>query len=86
MGHGHHEPRHARGRLNRARSLFERFGFVAILIAYFSGPLRAPVAGAAAIAGMARWNFEMANIFFSTRLDRLCRWNWCGRRRNDRAK
>jgi membrane protein DedA with SNARE-associated domain len=36
----------------RARSLFERFGFVAILIAYFSGPLRAPVAGVAAIAGM----------------------------------
>jgi membrane protein DedA with SNARE-associated domain len=47
----------------RARSLFERFGFVAILIAYFSGPLRAPVAGVAAIAGMARWNFELANIF-----------------------
>jgi membrane protein DedA with SNARE-associated domain len=47
----------------RAGSLFERFGFVAILIGYFSGPLRAPVAGVAAIAGMTRWNFELANIF-----------------------
>jgi membrane protein DedA with SNARE-associated domain len=49
--------------MDRARWLFERFGFVAILIAYFSGPLRAPVAGVAAIAGMTRWNFELANIF-----------------------
>jgi membrane protein DedA with SNARE-associated domain len=47
----------------RARSLFERFGFVAILIAYFSGPLRAPVAVVAAIAGMTRWRFELANLF-----------------------
>jgi membrane-associated protein len=47
----------------RARALFERFGFAAILIGYFSGPLRAPVAGVAAIAGMKRWNFELANIF-----------------------
>jgi membrane-associated protein len=47
----------------RARWLFERFGFVAILIAYFSGPLRATVAGVAAIAGMTRVNFALANIF-----------------------
>jgi membrane-associated protein len=47
----------------RARSLFERFGFAAILIAYFSGPLRAPVAAVAAIAGMKRWSFELANLF-----------------------
>jgi membrane protein DedA with SNARE-associated domain len=47
----------------RARSLFEQFGFVAILIGYFSGPLRAPVAAVAAIAGMTRWNFELANLF-----------------------
>jgi membrane-associated protein len=47
----------------RARSLFERFGFAAILIAYFSGPLRAPVAVVAAIAGMKRWSFELANLF-----------------------
>jgi membrane-associated protein len=49
--------------MDHARSLFERFGFVAILIGYFSGPLRAPVAAVAAIAGMTRWNFELANIF-----------------------
>jgi membrane protein DedA with SNARE-associated domain len=49
--------------LVRAHWLFERFGFVAILIAYFSGPLRAPVAGVAAMARMSRWKFELANVF-----------------------
>jgi membrane-associated protein len=48
--------------MDQARSLFERFGFAAILIGYFSGPLRAPMAGVAAIAGMTRWNFELANL------------------------
>src|SRR5258708_2421989 len=47
--------------IERARTLFERYGFVSILIAYFSGPLRAPVASAAAIAGMRRRKFELAN-------------------------
>jgi len=33
-----------------------------MLIGYFSGPLRAPVASVAAIAGMRRGQFELANI------------------------
>lgn len=48
--------------LLRARVLFERFGYASILIAYFSGPLRAPVASVAAIAGMRRRQFELSNI------------------------
>jgi membrane-associated protein len=46
----------------RARGLFKRYGFVSILIGYFCGPLRAPVASVAAIAGMPRGQFEVANI------------------------
>lgn len=46
----------------RARELFGAYGFVAILIGYFSGPLRAPIAGVAAMAGMARPQFEFASI------------------------
>jgi membrane protein DedA with SNARE-associated domain len=45
-----------------ARRLFERYGFASILIGYFSGPLRAPVASTAAIAGMQRGQFELANV------------------------
>lgn len=48
--------------LLRARLLFEKFGWASILIAYFSGPLRAPVASVAAIAGMRRRQFELSNI------------------------
>ena len=48
--------------IERARGLFERYGFASILISYFSGPLRAPVASVAAIAGMRRGQFELANI------------------------
>lgn len=48
--------------LLRARVLFERFGYTSILIAYFSGPLRAPVASVAAIAGMRRGQFELSNM------------------------
>src|SRR3954466_1830780 len=48
--------------IQRARALFERYGFAAILIAYFSGPLRAPTACVAAISGMRRGRFEVANI------------------------
>ena len=50
------------GLMERARALFLRFGFLAIFIAYFSGPLRAPTASVAAMAGMARRQFELANI------------------------
>ena len=53
------------GITKRARILFERFGFAAILIAYFSGPLRAPTASVAAISGMRREKFEAANIVSS---------------------
>ena len=45
-----------------AERLFARYGFASILIGYFSGPLRAAVASAAAIAGMKRVPFELANM------------------------
>jgi membrane protein DedA with SNARE-associated domain len=48
--------------MRRAESIFEKYGFLSILIGYFSGPLRAPVACIAAIAGMGRFKFELANI------------------------
>lgn len=48
--------------MERARGIFERYGFFSILIGYFSGPLRALVASVAAIAGMRRGQFELANI------------------------
>lgn len=48
--------------LRRAGTLFERYGFAAILIAYFSGPLRAPTACVAAVSGMRRGKFEAANV------------------------
>ena len=48
--------------MDRAEALFLRYGFAAILIAYLSGPLRAPVAAVAAIAGMRRVPFELANL------------------------
>lgn len=48
--------------LERARLLFERYGFASILIGYFCGPLRAAVACVAAFAGMTRASFELANV------------------------
>jgi membrane-associated protein len=48
--------------MDRAEALFARYGFAAILIGYFSGPLRAPVACVAAIAGMSRAKFMLANV------------------------
>ena len=50
------------GLTDRAQALLLRYGFAAILIGYFSGPLRAPVASLAAIAGMGRVQFELANL------------------------
>jgi membrane protein DedA with SNARE-associated domain len=50
------------GLIGRARALFMRYGFLAIFIAYFSGPLRAPMASVAAMAGMPRRRFELANV------------------------
>jgi membrane protein DedA with SNARE-associated domain len=48
--------------MRRAEAIFEKHGFLSILIGYFSGPLRAPIACIAAIAGMGRFKFELANI------------------------
>jgi membrane protein DedA with SNARE-associated domain len=48
--------------MQRAADLFEKYGFAAILIGYFSGPLRAPVACIAAVAGMNRLRFALANV------------------------
>jgi membrane protein DedA with SNARE-associated domain len=49
--------------LEKARRLFSRYGQAAILIAAFSGPLRATVASVAAVAGMRRVHYELASIF-----------------------
>jgi membrane-associated protein len=46
----------------RATGLFAQYGFVAIFIGYYSGPLRALVAVVAAMAHMSRGKFELANI------------------------
>lgn len=46
----------------RTHELFEKYGFISILIAYFFGPLRGTIAAIAAIAGMRRALFELANI------------------------
>jgi membrane protein DedA with SNARE-associated domain len=48
--------------MRRAEAIFEKHGFLSILIGYFSGPLRAPIACIAAIADMGRFKFELANI------------------------
>jgi len=45
-----------------ARGLFARYGYAAILIGYYSGPLRSVVASVSATAGMPRRKFELANI------------------------
>lgn len=50
------------GLMDRAQALFLQYGLASVLIGYFSGPLRAPVASMAAIAGMRRAQFELANI------------------------
>jgi membrane-associated protein len=48
--------------MERADTLFARFGFVSILIAHFSGPLRAAIATIAGVARMPRITFELANV------------------------
>lgn len=48
--------------MERAQELLLRYGFVSVLIGYFSGPVRAPVAALAAVAGMGRIKFESANL------------------------
>jgi membrane-associated protein len=47
----------------RAETLFDKHGYAAVAIGYFCGPARAPVAAIAAIAGMQRRKFELANLF-----------------------
>jgi membrane protein DedA with SNARE-associated domain len=49
-------------KVEQARRLFHRYGFVALLGGYFSGPLRSPVAFVAGAAGMSHRRFELANI------------------------
>jgi membrane protein DedA with SNARE-associated domain len=48
--------------LDRAERLFAQYGVASILIGYFSGPLRAPTAVVAAIAGMRTLQFELACV------------------------
>lgn len=45
----------------RAEEIFAKYGVTSLVIGYFSGPLRAPIAIIAAIAGMSRRRFEIAN-------------------------
>jgi membrane protein DedA with SNARE-associated domain len=52
--------------VERVRALFARYGVIAILIGYYTGPPRSLVASTAAIAGMPRVKFEIANILFAT--------------------
>jgi membrane-associated protein len=48
--------------MRQAKAIFEKYGFLSILIGYFSGPLRAPIACIAGIAAMDRLRFELANL------------------------
>jgi membrane protein DedA with SNARE-associated domain len=50
------------GLMDRAQALFLQYGLASVLIGYFSGPLRAPIASMAAIACMGRAKFELANL------------------------
>jgi membrane protein DedA with SNARE-associated domain len=45
-----------------ARTVFERYGIVAVFIGYFIGPLRGPVPVAAGIAGMPYAHFYLASV------------------------
>jgi membrane protein DedA with SNARE-associated domain len=54
--------KHREHMVERASALFHRHGFAAILIGYFSGPLRAPVAFMAGMAGMGPLPFQFANL------------------------
>jgi membrane protein DedA with SNARE-associated domain len=47
--------------LDRARGLFERHGLVAVVLAYFAGPLHAIVAMVAGAAQMPHMAFQVAN-------------------------
>ena len=47
--------------LEKARDLFQRWGAAAIVVARFSGPLRATVPIVAGIAGMPAFRFQLAN-------------------------
>lgn len=47
--------------LERAHALFERHGFIAVVVAYFAGPLHAVIAVAAGVSQMPHWAFQVAN-------------------------
>lgn len=48
--------------IEQAEVLFDKHGLLSVLVGYFSGPARAPVAAIAAIAGMSRRKFELASL------------------------
>jgi membrane protein DedA with SNARE-associated domain len=48
--------------VERAHVLFETYGFAAIFVGYFSGPLRAVVVATAAVAGMSPLRFHIVNV------------------------
>lgn len=49
----------------KAEEVFAKYGVTSLVIGYFSGPLRAPIAIIAAIAGMSRRRFEIANVIIA---------------------
>jgi membrane protein DedA with SNARE-associated domain len=47
--------------LARAHDVFERHGFIAVVVAYFAGPLHPVIAVVAGVAQMPHWAFQAAN-------------------------
>ncbi|AWB33350.1 DedA family protein [Orrella marina] len=46
----------------RARLFFYRYGFMAVFVGRFLGPLRSTVPAVAGVMGMSHWRFQIANI------------------------
>lgn len=53
--------RNRRPLVEKAHRLFEDYGFVAVFVGYFSGPLRAVVVTTAGVAGMGTLRFHLTN-------------------------
>ena len=54
--------RERRALVEKAQRLFESYGFAAVFVGYFSGPLRAVVVTTAGVAGMSAVRFNIVNV------------------------
>ena len=49
----------------RARLFFYRYGFLAVFLGRFLGPIRSTIPAVAGVMGMSHWPFQLANFFSS---------------------